>query len=111
MVVGVVGNTHGGSLAGGYGDEVYFPMTMGHEQPVMYVLLRTRASAADAAAALRNAVAKLDPLVPVTRVRSLNEVVAASVAAPRSLAILLLSFGALALLIGVWGSTASSHTS
>ena len=43
---------------------------------------------------------KLDPLVPVTRVRSLNEVVAASVSAPRSLAILLLSFGALALLIG-----------
>jgi ABC-type antimicrobial peptide transport system permease subunit len=38
--------------------------------------------------------------VPVTRVRSLNEVVAASVSAPRSLAILLLSFGALALLIG-----------
>ena len=100
VVVGVVSNTHGGSLAGGFGDEVYLPMTIGREQPVMYVLLRTRASAADAAAALRNAVAKLDPLVPVTRVRSLNEVVAASVSAPRSLAILLLSFGALALLIG-----------
>jgi predicted permease len=100
VVVGVVSNTHGGSLAGGFGDEVYLPMTLAREQPVMYVLLRTRASAADAAAALRNAVAKLDPLVPVTRVRSLNEVVAASVSAPRSLAILLLSFGALALLIG-----------
>ncbi len=100
VVVGVVSNTHGGSLAGGFGDEVYLPMTMGREQPVMYVLLRTRASAADAAAALRNEVAKLDPQVPVTRVRSLNEVVAASVSAPRSLAILLLSFGALALLIG-----------
>ncbi len=103
VVVGVVSNTHGGSLAGGFGDEVYLPMTVTREQPVMYVLLRTRASAADAAAALRNAVAKLDPLVPVTRVRSLNEVVAASVSAPRSLAILLLSFGALALLIGSVG--------
>jgi predicted permease len=103
VVVGVVSNTHGGSLAGGFGDEVYLPMTMGREQPVMYVLLRTRASAADAAAALRDAVAKLDPQVPVTRVRSLNEVVAASVSAPRSLAILLLSFGALALLIGSVG--------
>ncbi len=100
VVVGVVSNTHGGSLAGAFGDEVYLPMTAAREQPVMYVLLRTRANAADAAAALRNAVAKLDPLVPVTRVRSLNEVVAASVSAPRSLAILLLSFGALALLIG-----------
>src|SRR6201999_3223671 len=73
------------------------------EQPVMYVLLRTRSSPAEAAAALRNTVAKLDPQVPVTRVRSLNEVVAASVSAPRSLAILLLSFGALALLIGGLG--------
>ncbi len=99
-VVGVVGNTHEASLAGGYEDEVYLPMTTAHEQPVMYAVLRTRASAAEAAAGLRSAVEKLDPLVPVTRVRSLNEVVAASVSAPRSLAILLLSFGALALLIG-----------
>jgi len=49
---------------------------------------------------LRRVVKQVDPLVPVTRVRSLNDVVAASVSAPRSLAILLLSFGALALLIG-----------
>jgi ABC-type antimicrobial peptide transport system permease subunit len=75
-------------------------MTTTREQPVMYVLLRTRAGAAEAAAGLRRVVKQVDPLVPVTRVRSLNEVVAASVAAPRSLAILLLSFGALALLIG-----------
>jgi len=100
VVVGVVSNTHGGSLAGGFGDEVYLPMTTTREQPVMYVLLRTRAGAAEAAADLRRVVKQVDPLVPVTRVRSLNEVVAASVSAPRSLAILLLSFGALALLIG-----------
>ena len=100
MVVGVVSNTHNGSLAGGFGDEVYLPMTTTREQPVMYVLLRTRASASEAAEDLRRVVKQVDPLVPVTRVRSLNEVVAASVSAPRSLAILLLSFGALALLIG-----------
>jgi predicted permease len=100
VVVGVVSNTHGGSLAGGFGDEVYLPMTTTREQPVMQVLLRTRASTAEAAEGLRRVVKQMDPLVPVTRVRSLNEVVAASVSAPRSLAILLLSFGALALLIG-----------
>ncbi len=100
VVVGVVSNTHSGSLAGGFGDEVYLPMTPAREQPVMYVLLRTRSSASEAADGLRRVVEQLDPLVPVTRVRSLNEVVAASVSAPRSLAILLLSFGALALLIG-----------
>ena len=100
VVVGVVSNTHSGNLAGGFGDEVYLPMTPAREQPVMYVLLRTRSSASEAADGLRRVVEQLDPLVPVTRVRSLNEVVAASVSAPRSLAILLLSFGGLALLIG-----------
>jgi predicted permease len=100
VVVGVVSNTHGGSLAGGFGDEVYLPMTTTREQPVMYLLLRTRTGAAEAAADLRGVVNQVDPLVPVTRVRSLTEVVAASVSAPRSLAILLLSFGVLALLIG-----------
>src|SRR6202044_915851 len=100
VVVGVVSNTHNGGLAGGFGDEVYLPMTTTREQPVMYVVLRTRVSTAEAAGLLRRVVKEIDPVVPVTRVRSLNEVVAASVSGPRSLAILLLFFGALALLIG-----------
>jgi predicted permease len=100
VVVGVVSNTHNSGLAGGFGDEVYSPMTTTREQPVMYVVLRTRASTAEAADELRRVVKEIDPVAPVTRVRSLNEVVAASVSGPRSLAILLLFFGALALLIG-----------
>jgi predicted permease len=100
VVVGVVSNTHGGGLSGGFADEVYLPMTNTREQPVMNVLLRTHISAPEAAAELRRVVKETDPLVPVTRIRSLNEVVAASVSASRSLAILLLSFGGLALLIG-----------
>ena len=100
VVVGVVSNTHGDGLAGGFTDEVYLPMTNTREQPVMDVLLRTRTSPTEAAEALRRVVKQTDPLVPVTRIRSLNEVVSASVSASRSLAVLLLSFGALALLIG-----------
>jgi predicted permease len=100
VIVGVVSNTHGSGLADGFADEVYLPMTNTREQPVMDVLLRTRTSPTEAAAELRRVVNATDPLVPVTRVRSLNEVVSASVSASRSLAILLLSFGALALLIG-----------
>ena len=100
VVVGVVSNTHGDGLAGGFTDEVYLPMTNTREQPVMDVLLRTRSNPAEAAEALRRVVKQTDPLVPVTRIRSLNEVVSASVSASRSLAVLLLSFGALALLIG-----------
>lgn len=44
--------------------------------------------------------AAINPQVPVTRVRTLNEVVAATESAPRSLTILLLTFGGLAVVIG-----------
>jgi predicted permease len=99
-VVGIVNNTHEGTLASGFGDEVYLPMTPDREVPAMYVVMRTRTSSEEAAAELRRTVAEVDPLVPVTRVRSLNEVIAASESAPRSLTILLLAFGGLAVVIG-----------
>ena len=99
-VVGVVNNTHEGNLASGFGDEVYLPMTPERAQPTTYVLLRTHASTATAAAELRQAVISIDPQVPVTRLRTLNEVVASSESAPRSLTLLLLTFGALAVIIG-----------
>ncbi|HKR27120.1 MAG TPA: ABC transporter permease [Acidobacteriaceae bacterium] len=99
-VVGIVNNTHEGSLANAFGDEVYLSMTPARQHPTMYVLLRTRTSIEAAAAELRQTVAEIDPQVPVTRVQSLNEVVAASESAPRSLTVLLLCFGGLAVLIG-----------
>jgi ABC-type antimicrobial peptide transport system permease subunit len=99
-IVGVVNNTHEEGLAAAFGDEVYLPFTPAREQPVMYVVLRTQSDTHAAAEDLRSAVAALDAQVPVTRVRTLDDVVAASEAAPRSLAVLLLVFGALALAIG-----------
>ncbi|MGB9032569.1 MAG: FtsX-like permease family protein, partial [Acidobacteriaceae bacterium] len=99
-VVGVVSNTHEGNLTGDYGDEVYLPVSPRNESPVMYVLLRTHESTQQAAGELRQAVAEVDAQVPVTRVRTLNEVVALSESASRSLTILLLTFGGLAVVIG-----------
>jgi predicted permease len=103
IIVGVVHNAREGSLSGGFDDEVYLPMTTTRQQPVMYVLLRTRTTTAETAEALRNAVAAIDSLVPVTRVRTLDQVVSTSVAAPRALAVLLVGFGALAVIIGAVG--------
>jgi predicted permease len=99
-VVGIVSNTHDASLSGGVGDDVYLPLTPGREQPVMYVLLRTRATTETAAAQLREAVAAINPEAPVTRVRTLDEVVESSQSGSRSLTILLLAFGGLAVVIG-----------
>ncbi|HEV2278633.1 MAG TPA: ABC transporter permease [Acidobacteriaceae bacterium] len=100
VVVGVVNNTHEQTLASSFGDQVYAPMVPLLEQPVMYVLVRTQLTTEQTAAQIRQAVAEVNPQVPVTRVQSLNEVVAASESAPRSLTVLLLCFGGLAVLIG-----------
>ncbi len=100
VIVGVVSNTLEGNLAGNFGDEVYSPMTPANEEPEMYVLIRTRATAEQATSELRRTVVGVDAQVPVTRVRTLNEVVSASESAARALAILLLAFGGLALAIG-----------
>ena len=103
IVVGVVRNAREGNLEEGFHDEVYLPMTPEREQPVMYAMLRTHTSASEASAGLRAAVAGVDSLVPVTRVRTLDDLVSTSVAAPRALAVLLLGFGGLAIIIGAVG--------
>jgi len=103
IVVGVVRNALEGGLQEGFKDEVFLPLTMDREQPVMYAMLRTHTSASETAAGLRNAVASVNSLVPVTRVRTMDDLVANSVAAPRALAVLLLGFGVLAIVIGAVG--------
>jgi len=103
IIVGVVRNAHDTSLDSDYTDEVYLPLTPDRERSAMYTLLRTRSTPAQAAEGLRALVSQIDSLVPVTRVRSLDEVVSNSVAAPRALAILLLAFGGLAVFIGAIG--------
>lgn len=103
IIVGVVANAHDTSLDSGYTDEVYLPLTPDRERSAMYTLLRTRSTPTQAAESLRQVVSQIDSLVPVTHVRSLDDVVAGSVAAPRALAVLLLAFGGLAVFIGAIG--------
>jgi predicted lysophospholipase L1 biosynthesis ABC-type transport system permease subunit len=99
-VVGIVNNTHEGGLAANFGDEVYLPLTPAREQPVLYVLMRSQSTTVAAAGELRNTVADLNPAVPVTHLRTLNEVVAETQASSRAVTLLLLAFGVLALAIG-----------
>jgi len=103
MVVGVVRNALEGGLQEGFKDEVFLPLTAGRDQPVMFAMVRTHTSASETSAGLRSAVAGINSSVPVTRVRTMDDLVATSVAAPRALAVLLLGFGALAIVIGAVG--------
>ena len=103
VVVGVVRNVHDSSLDGGFDQVIYLPVTSEQEKPVMYALLRSHVSPSETAAGLRNAVSGIDSLVPVTRVRTMDEIVTSSMASPRALAVLLLGFGLLAVFIGSAG--------
>jgi predicted permease len=103
IIVGVVHNAREGSIAGGFGDEVFRPMTPTRQNPVMYAVMRTRTTTAETAEALRSAVAEINSLTPVSRVRTMDQVVSTSEAAPRALAVLLVGFGALAVIIGAVG--------
>lgn len=103
VVIGVVSNTHHDSLQSTFGDEVYLPMTPKNEGPAMSVLLRSPLPASQLAPMLRSAVASINPSAPVTRVRTLDEVVTSSVSATRALTVLLLGFGALAVGVGAVG--------
>jgi len=103
VVVGVVSNTHHDGLGSDFDNEVYLPTTLKNERPEMTILLRSQAGAAQTAAGLRRVAAGIDPLVPVTRVRTMDEVVAASTSDSRSLTVLLLGFGLLAVSVGAVG--------
>jgi predicted permease len=103
IVVGVVTGTHHQGLDQDSGWENYLPMTPVSEKPVMNILLRSTTGPADLAFSLRQLVSRLNPNVPVTRVRALESVVVSSTAASRSLTMLLTAFGALAILVGSIG--------
>lgn len=78
------------------------------------VVLRTRGPAASGVTRLREAVARVDPSVPVTRVRVMKDLVAASTAQARTTTLLLGAFALLSALlaaVGLYGvlSTAVSR--
>jgi predicted permease len=103
VVVGVVSDTRNESLDQGADWEMYQPMSPGYEKAVMNIVVRSNASLAAVAGGLRHMVAEIDPTIPVTKVRTMDEVVAASTAAPRSLALLLTAFAVLAIGVGSIG--------
>ena len=103
IVVGVVSDTRHESLESGAGGEVYRPLSPNNEKPVMNIVLRSNLGAGEVAGELRRMVSEINPNVPVTHIRTIDEVVAASTAAPRSLAILLTFFAVLAIVVGAIG--------
>lgn len=110
-VVGVVGDVDEASLSEKWPDwvagSIYEPYgngTRGKLLPTeMSILIQTMGDQANLAAALRNAVTKLTAEAPVSDMRTLQTIVAESVAGPRSTMALFAVFAGLALILGAIG--------
>ncbi|HSL81367.1 MAG TPA: FtsX-like permease family protein, partial [Thermoanaerobaculia bacterium] len=104
-VVGVVGDVRHVDLTVEPGSEIYVPMAQRPFETATLVL-RTEGDPRALAPAVRDAVRAVDPSLPVYRVRTLEDVVASSLAERRFGAVLLGVFAALALVLaglGVYG--------
>ena len=84
---------------------VYYPYAQGilSVNGTMALVVRIQGDSHILEGNLRAAVASLDPSVPVGKIRSMDHIFSETIAAPRSIARLFLSFALLALLLGAIG--------
>ncbi|MEX1257926.1 MAG: ABC transporter permease [Gemmatimonadota bacterium] len=108
VVVGVVENLKQSGLDGEVGTELYFyhPQVtqLGLSYRTMYLVLRTTGDPTSLAPSVERVVRELDASLPVSDVRTMEENVARSMAAPRFLTLLLGLFAGVALLLAGVGT-------
>ncbi len=107
-IVGVVADVKNAGIDKPTGSELYLPyrQPQGGGASSMYVVIRAKNDALNLAGAVRHELNDLDPTVPVSTVRSMDEVLAAAQSRPRFLTLLLTIFSGVALalaLVGIYG--------
>jgi putative ABC transport system permease protein len=112
-VVGVVGDVRQYALSGRTPAEITGALYMPYPQAValdrripaaMTLLVRSSAETSTLAAGMRELVARVNPDVPVSEVRTMEAVVSSSVSEPRSMMWLFAAFAACALLLAAIGT-------
>ncbi len=101
-VVGVVGSVHGSSLTKQAENMIYMP----YWQDVntgMSLVVRTTGDPHNAAGAIRSVVARLDPRVPVSDVRRMQDLVDSSMTQRRFQLFILIAFAGMALVLACLG--------
>ncbi|MGE3277662.1 MAG: ABC transporter permease [Vicinamibacterales bacterium] len=115
-VVGIVADARHDSVTGVVREKFFIPHVQwpvatngGDAIRSVFVVARTAGEPLGVAAAIRAEIRQLDPGVPMAQVRSMDDVVAASLATPRLTGFLLGTFSALALVlaaVGIYGVVA-----
>jgi putative ABC transport system permease protein len=109
-IVGVLGSTHVTSLDDELVPVLYVPVAQALRRS-RYIVVRSELPAADAIAAARTALHRLDPTIALADVATMDERVQRSLGAERFRAALMATLGALALalaVIGIYGVVAYS---
>jgi putative ABC transport system permease protein len=113
-IAGVVGNVKQSSLAAADSDAVYItPAQSWFADDAMSLVVRARGSAASLAPAIRAAIWSVDKSQPITRISTMDNLVAASAAQRRFALILFEAFGIVALILagcGIYGVLSGSVT-
>jgi putative ABC transport system permease protein len=112
LVIGIAGNIHHQGLDVGLTQQVYTPERQWFwEESQMTLVVRTKGDPAHMLSAVRDAVRGVDPLQPISRVATMDEVISRSTSQRRLGLLLFVAFGAMALLLataGIYGVLAGS---
>ena len=102
-VIGVVSDVRHEALEKAAGSEMYLPLRQTQDYPAMELVARTTVPPEALAAGLRTALRPLDPNLPISELRSLQDLVDKAVSPRRFLVNLLGAFAAFALLLASLG--------
>ena len=107
-IVGVVADVKNAGIDKPAGTELYLPyrQPQGAGNPGMYVVVRGKNDSLDLAGAVRRELSDLDASLPISSVRSMDDVLSAAQSRPRFLTMLLTVFSGVALalaLVGIYG--------
>jgi putative ABC transport system permease protein len=110
-IVGIVGNVHHNGLTDPVKEKFYVPHTQWHKatgNPIrgMNLVIKSSSSPSTLTASVRDVIRTLDPNLPIADVRTMEDVVGATLSTPRFTGLLLGMFALLAVVlsaIGIYG--------